>query len=121
MAEDHKFIEGPKRANGTGMIYYLEQYDCDQNDGAYEKDKHNDSGNSSSSSEFKGYSIMLTPLASQSFIDVLPQFKENHNNFMSYIDKELILTRHSGRFFVFHNTGQFLGQVKFEKMANNFR
>ena len=29
MAEDHKFIEGPKRANGTGMIYYLEQYDCD--------------------------------------------------------------------------------------------
>ena len=27
MAENHKFIQGPKKAKGTGMIYYLEKYD----------------------------------------------------------------------------------------------
>ena len=32
MAKDHKFIEGPKKAKGTGMIYYLEQYDQDKDE-----------------------------------------------------------------------------------------
>ena len=27
MAENHKFIQGPKVARGTGLIYYLEKYD----------------------------------------------------------------------------------------------
>ena len=28
MAKDHKFIEGPKNAKGSGMIYYIEKYDA---------------------------------------------------------------------------------------------
>ena len=28
MAKDHKFIEGPKNAKGSGMVYYIEQYDA---------------------------------------------------------------------------------------------
>ena len=27
MCEDHKFVAGPKKARGTGLIYYLEKYE----------------------------------------------------------------------------------------------
>ena len=64
---------------------------------------------------------MLTPPADRSFIDILPQYNKNFNNFISYIDEENIIARHAGRFFVFHNQGQYLGPVSFEKMEAEFR
>ena len=126
MAEDHKFIEGPKQAKNTGMIYYLEQYECSNNDyGPVEEDDNNDAqsnySNELSKKDFKGFSIVLTPPADRSFLEILPQFNTNYNNFVSYIDSENIIARYSGRFFVFHNKGQFLGQVLFDRMDNSFQ
>ena len=116
MAENHKFIEGPKQAKNTGMIYYLEQFECSNNDyGPVEEDDNNDAhseySNELSKKDFKGFSIVLTPPADRSFLEILPQFNENFNNFISYIDSKNIIARYSGRFFVFHSKGQFLGQV----------
>ena len=72
MAKNHKFIEGPKKAKGTGMIYYLEQYDQEKDDKEnYQLDQTTDFKDYGIT-DFKGYSIMLTPLASQSLIDFLP-------------------------------------------------
>ena len=120
MAENHKFIQGPKKAKGTGMIYYLEKYDtnlsniqddqgADPTSNVEETELQNLLDKATSSNEFRGFSVMLKPLADLSYMDILPQFKENYNNFSSYIDQEHILVRHSGRFFVFHNGGQFCG------------
>ena len=64
---------------------------------------------------------MLKPLADLSFIDILPTSDGSHSTFSSYIDEEHILTRYSGRFFVFHHKGKFLGQVEFTNMQSNFR
>ena len=125
MAENHKFIQGPKRAKGTGMVYYLEQYDGALQDDQAANPEENEVQNllerAVTASEFKGFSVMLKPLADLSYIDVLPQFKENHNNFSSYIDQEHILVRHSGRFFVFHHDGRYCGQAPFAHMEPAFR
>ena len=72
-------------------------------------------------SKFKGYSVMLKPLADLSFIDILPTNDGKKQIFSSYIDEEHILTRYSGRFFVFHNNGKYLGQVEFPNMQSNFK
>ena len=64
---------------------------------------------------------MLTPPADRSFIDILPQYNQNSNNFVSYIDGENIIARHSGRFFIFHNNGEYLGQVQFETQYDAFK
>ena len=95
------------------MIYYLEQYDDSLNEEqaiqSEEKEVQKLFEKAATASEFKGFSVILKPLANLSYVDILPQLKENHNNFSSYIDKEYILVRHSGRFFIFHNDGSFLG------------
>ena len=62
------------------MIYYLEQYDTrlseeqHANDGenAEESEIQNILDKAASASEFKGFSVMLKPLADLSYIDILP-------------------------------------------------
>ena len=115
MAPDHKFIEGPKQAKYTGMIYYLEQYEDSSNDygpvEGEEEEVQSILSHELTKKDFKGFSIVLTTPADRSFIEILPQLNKNYNNFISYIDGENILARYSGRFFIFHNNGEFLGQI----------
>ena len=77
MAENHKFIQGPKKAKGTGMIYYLEKYDDksiqeDQAANPEENEIQNLLDKAEHANEFKGFSVMLKPLADLSYIDILP-------------------------------------------------
>ena len=74
-----------------------------------------------SAKDFKGFSVMMKPIADLSYIDILPQLRENYNNFSSYIDSQHIMVRFSGRFLIFHNSGQYIGQVVFEKMEPAFK
>ena len=127
MAEDHKFIQGPKVAKGTGMIFYLEKYESlglneEEDAGNPEEDQVTSMFNKAATAkDFKGFSVMMKPLADLSYIDFLPQLRHNYNNFSTYIDSNHILVRFSGRFLIFHNSGQYMGQVQFEKMEPAFR
>jgi hypothetical protein len=77
------------------------------------------------SSHFKGYSIVMQPLGDLSYIDLLPQKGENHNNFITFINNHNILVNYSGRYLIFDLKGAFLGQVKFnfpiEEADNGFK
>ena len=128
MLENHTFISGPKVARGTGMIYYLEKYENIE-DEVDDDDKTNKEQNEVENifkmavieKSFKGFSIVMQPLADLSYIDILPQLTKNHNNFSTYIDSDHILLRFSGRFLIFHSNGKYCGQVKFENMEPAFR
>jgi len=103
MCENHKFIAGPKQAQGSSMIFYLQKYE------AISSSTDPMTGLMNNAKEFKGHSIVLQPPADLSCIDILPQLSKNHNNYSSYIDSEHIMIRFSGRFLVFHNGGKYLG------------
>ena len=110
------------------MIFYLEKYeslglnDDDQDGGNPEEDQVAAMFNKASTAkDFKGFSVMMKPLADLSYVDFLPQLRNNYNNFSTYIDSNHILVRFSGRFLVFHSSGSYMGQVQFEKMEPAFR
>ena len=127
MSENHKFIQGPKVAKGTGMIYYLEKYDNigneedDKDAGAEEAQITTMLNKQATAKDFKGFSVVMKPLADLSYLDILPKLRENYNNFSSYIDSHHILVRFSGRFLIFHNNGSYIGPVVFEKMEPAFK
>ena len=102
-------------SKGSGMVWYIEQYDTklieDKTSLQNDSYSQNLTQNNNEATEFKGFSAILKPRAELSFIDILPTGDGKHCIFSSYIDDEYILTRYSGRFFVFHHKGKYLGQV----------
>ena len=58
------------------MIYYLEQYDDSLNDEQVTQSEENEVQKlfekAATASEFKGFSVILKPLANLSYIDILP-------------------------------------------------
>lgn len=69
---------------------------------------------------FKGFSIVMQPLADLSFIDLLPQRGENNKNFVSFLDAEHIMVNYSGRYLIFDLKGVFKGAVKFNSSQEGF-
>ena len=59
-------------------------------------------------SYFKGHSIILQPLGDASFLDILPQYGKNNNNFMTFLSDDRILVRYAGNFIVLDTKGRLI-------------
>ena len=68
-------------AKGTGMIYYLEKYENigieDEEDGVGLEEAQLGLflNKQAAAKDFKGFSIMMKPLADLSYVDILPQLR----------------------------------------------
>lgn len=49
----------------------------------------------------------MMPKADLSFVECLPMFPKNNNNFVSFFEKELLMANYGGKFLVFSKTGKF--------------
>ena len=62
----------------------------------------------------------MQPLGDLSFLDLLPQRGENHNNFVSFLNDQFILMNYSGRYLIFDLKGQFQGKITFNGTGEGF-
>ena len=115
MIDNHLHISGPRYAKESGMIWYMQQHTQVGEEAGAGNDNgfFMDDSPFGDSGHFKGYSVVMQPLGDLSFLDLLPQRGENHNNFVSFLNDQFILMNYSGRYLIFDLKGQFLGKIAF--------
>ena len=122
MLENHKHVSGPRYAKESGLIWYMQQYATESEEGQPQQDENELMLTTvGEQSIFKGYSVVMQPLGDLSFIDLLPQRGENNNNFITFINDHNILVNYSGRYLVFDLLGRFVGSVDFTGTNEGFR
>lgn len=122
MLENHLHVSGPRYAKETGAIWYIEQFAANISEVPMEDEEGADGKiDTHSHCHFKGFSVVMQPLGDLSYIDLLPQRGENHNNFVSFVTDETVLVNYSGRYLMFDLKGAFLGPIKFTGMGEGFR
>lgn len=120
MIDNHLHVSGPRYAKESGLIWYMQSYATnlqEESSGGDDEDFFDIAG----SVPFRGYSVIMQPLADESYIDLLPQRGSNNNNFVSFINDKNIMMNFSGRYLIFNLKGQFSGQVTFTNTKEGFR
>ena len=124
MLENHLHISGPRYAKESGLIWYMQKHTLSkedevtaeahdelmQDDHLHGKVGHSAHGHIAHR-HFRGYSIVMQPLGDLSYMDILPQRGENHNNYITFISEHYILANFGGRFLIFDLKGHFQGPV----------
>ena len=71
MLDNHLHVSGPRYAKESGLIWYMQKHGSVEDDeNTNVKDHHHHA--QEDNTNFKGYSIVMMPLADLSFIDLLP-------------------------------------------------
>lgn len=86
MMDRYEHVSGPKHAQGSGQIYYIEKYKDVEDDEVNENAP--DHGKKSFFGEF---CVVLQPKADLSFVECLPIAQTNHNNFFTFISPTTVM------------------------------